>query len=142
MKFRFSPIAALLLSTLAGYTGTTAAHDPIVVTKENYPTVETSRQFVIQIKNAGGINKLNHFDGISKVDNQPIIRLNQDTVYSMGVVDASKGATITIPDAGERFISVTFIDSDHYVHAAKYGAGIYDFPRDTDYIYVLVRVGS
>jgi hypothetical protein len=60
----------------------------------------------------------------------------------MGVVDASKGATVTVPDAGERFISVTFVDSDHYVHAAKYGAGTYDFPQDTDYIYVLVRIGS
>ena len=53
------------------------------MTRENYPTVETSRQFAIQIKNAGGINNLNKFDGIAKVDNQPIIRLNQDTVYSM-----------------------------------------------------------
>jgi hypothetical protein len=114
----------------------------VIVTRENYPTVETSRQFAIQIKKAGGINKLNKFDGIAKVDDQPIIRLNQDTVYTMGVVDVSKGATITIPEVGDHFISVTFIDSDHYVHAAKYGAGTYDFPQDTDYIYVVVRVGS
>ena len=118
------------------------AKTALIVTRENYPTVETSRQFVIQIKNAGGINKLNKFDGIAKVEFQPIIRLNQDTVYTMGIVDVSKGATVTIPDAGDRFISVTFIDSDHYVHAAKYGAGTYDFPQDTDYIYVLVRIGS
>ena len=118
------------------------AKTALIVTRENYPTVETSRQFVIQIKNAGGINMLNKFDGIAKVDNQQIIRLNQDTVYTMGVVDASKGATVTIPDAGDRFISLTFVDSDHYVHAAKYGAGTYDLPRDTDYIYVLVRIGS
>jgi hypothetical protein len=129
----------------AGYDATKLIHKAktaVIVTRENYPTVETSRQFVIQIKNAGGINKLNKFDGIAKVDNQPIIRLNQDTAYTMGVVDVSKGATVTIPDAGDRFISVTFIDSDHYVYAAKYGAGTYDFPQDTDYIYVNVRIGS
>jgi hypothetical protein len=118
------------------------AKTAVIVTRENYPTVETSRQFAIQIKKAGGINKLNKFEGIAKVDNQDIIRLNQDTVYTMGVVDVSKGATVTIPEAGDRFISITFIDSDHYVHAAKYGSGTYDFPRDTDYIYVLVRIGS
>jgi hypothetical protein len=114
----------------------------LIVTRENYPTVETSRQFVTQIKNSGGINKLNHFDGLAKLDHQPIIRLNQDTVYSMGVVDVSKGATITVPDAGDRFISTTFLDADHYVHAAKYGGGTYKFPQDTDYAYVLVRIGS
>lgn len=43
------------------------AKTALIVTRENYPTVETSRQFVIQIKNAGGINKLNKLDGIAKV---------------------------------------------------------------------------
>jgi hypothetical protein len=118
------------------------AKSALIVTRENYPTVETSRQFAIQINNAGGINKLNRFDGVAKLDDQPIIRLNQDTVYTMGVVDVSKGATVTIPDAGDRFISTTFVDSDHYVHAANYGSGTYDIPQDTDYIYVLVRIGS
>jgi hypothetical protein len=118
------------------------AKSALIVTRENYPTVETSRQFAIQINNAGGINKLNRFDGVAKLDDQPIIRLNQETVYTMGVVDVSKGATVTIPDAGDRFISTTFVDSDHYVHAAKYGSGTYDIPQDTDYIYVLVRIGS
>ena len=138
-----SKLATLILILAGILIGqATFAGDVVKVTRENYPTVETSRQFVIQIKNAGGINNLYNFDGIAKVNNQPIIRLNQDTVYSMGVVDASKGATITIPDVGDRFISVTFVDSDHYVHAAKYGAGTYDLPRDTDYIYVNVRIGS
>jgi hypothetical protein len=118
------------------------AKSALIVTRENYPTVETSRQLAIQSNNAGGINKLNRFDGVAKLDDQPIIRLNQDTVYTMGVVDVSKGATVTIPDAGDRFISTTFVDSDHYVHAAKYGSGTYDIPQDTDYIYVLVRIGS
>jgi hypothetical protein len=118
------------------------AKPALIVTRENYPTVESSRQFAIQINDAGGINTLYKFNGVAKLDDQPIIRLNQDTVYTMGVVDVSKGATLTIPDAGNRFISTTFVDSDHYVHVAKYGAGIYDFPQDTDYIFVNVRIGS
>jgi hypothetical protein len=142
MKFRFSPIAALLLSALVGYTGTAAAHDPVVVTKENYPAVETSRQFEIQIKQAGGVNKLNRWDGIAKIENQPIIRLNQDTVYTMGVVDVSGGATVTLPQTGDRFISVQYVDADHYIYPSEYGAGTYDIPQNTDYVYVLIRIGS
>jgi hypothetical protein len=116
--------------------------DAVIVTKENYPTIETSRQFAIQIEQAGGINELNRWNGIAKVDNQPIIRLNQDTVYSMGVVDVSEGATVTLPDTGKRFISVQFVDADHYIYPAKYGAGTHDFPQETDYVYALVRIGS
>lgn len=142
-----SIIAATLgLSACAQSPATTetvqTAQAPVMVTKANYPTVETSRQFAIQIEKAGGVNKMNLWDGISKVDNQPIIRLNQDTVYSMGVVDVSEGATVTLPDAGERFISVQYVDADHYVYAAEYGAGTYDIPQNTDYMYVLVRIGS
>jgi len=121
---------------------TTQESKLVQVTKENYPTVETSRQFVIQIQRAGGINKLDRWDGITKLDNQPIVRLNQDTVYSMGVVDASKGATITLPDAGDRFMSVQFVDEHHYVYAAKYGAGTFEIPNKTDYMYVNVRIAS
>ena len=138
----------LLLGTIMVFTfmlsaqENTASDAPVIVTKENYPTVETSRQLAIQIKQAGGINKLNRWDGITKLDNQPIIRLNQDTVYTMGVVDASKGATITLPDAGDRFMSVQFVDEHHYVYAAKYGAGTFEIPHYTDYIYVNVRIAS
>ena len=114
----------------------------VIVTKENYPTIETSRQFVIQIENAGGINKLNLWDGISTVDKQPIIRLNQDTVYSMGIIDVSKGATVTLPETDGRFISAQFVDADHYIYPAVYGAGTFEFPQRTDYVYLLVRIGA
>lgn len=134
--------AAMALTLLFSAEANTASDAPVIVTKKNYPTVETSRQFVIQIRRAGGINKLDRWNGITKLDNQPIIRLNQDTVYSMGVIDASKGATITLPDAGDRFMSVQFVDEHHYVYAAKYGAGTFEIPHKTDYMYVNVRIAS
>jgi len=149
MKNVSSPLVTLFLATvLSACTNTghveskPVTEEDVIVTKENYPTIETSRQFAIQIEQAGGINKLDRWNGIAKIDNQPIIRLNQDTVYTMGVVDVSEGATVTLPDTGDRFISVQFVDADHYIYPAKYGAGTYDFPQETDYVYVLVRIGS
>ena len=35
--------------------------------------------------------------------------------------------TITLPDAGQRFMSMMVIDEDHYVHTVVYGAGNYTF---------------
>jgi hypothetical protein len=40
------------------------------------------------------------------LDKQAVIRMNRDTLYSAAIVDISKGATLTIPDAGNRYLSV------------------------------------
>ncbi|MGD8347113.1 MAG: DUF1254 domain-containing protein, partial [Lysobacterales bacterium] len=36
-------------------------------------------------------------------DNQPVIRMNQDTLYSATVLDLSKPVTITLPEIGGRY---------------------------------------
>jgi hypothetical protein len=149
--FKKALIATALVGTLSACDNTSSTTDqaeakvdtaPVIVNSVNYPTVETARQFALQIKRSGGINKVFSFNGIAKVEDQPVIRMNQDTVFSTTVVDVSKGATITIPDVGDRFTSVQFIDADHYIYAAKYGAGTFDFPQDTDYVAALIRIGS
>jgi hypothetical protein len=118
------------------------AADPVKVTVDNYDTVETSRQFEIQIENAGGVNKLDHFYGTTKVDKQPIIRLNQDTIYSMGIVDATKGGEIVIPEVDGRFVSVRFHDEDHYGYDETYGPGSHPFPEYDGHMYVSIRIGA
>jgi hypothetical protein len=45
---------------------------------------------------------------------QPIIRANQDTLYSVSVVDLSKPVTVTLPEGDGRFQSVLVISQDHY----------------------------
>ena len=58
------------------------------------------------------------------IDNQTVIRLNRDTLYSSAVFDLDAGpVTITLPDAGKRFMSMQVINEDHYVPAVVYGAG-------------------
>jgi hypothetical protein len=51
------------------------------VTRENYPAVETSLQPAGQIKEAVSMNKLNRWHGIAKVENQPVVCLNQDWIF-------------------------------------------------------------
>ena len=34
---------------------------------------------------------------------QPVIRMNRDTLYSFAIVDISEGATLTVPDSGDRY---------------------------------------
>ena len=63
------------------------------------------------------------------IDNQTVIRANRDTLYSAGALNLGAGpVTVTMPDAGARFMSLISIDQDHYVVGVEYGAGAHTFP--------------
>ena len=65
------------------------------------------------------------------IDNQTVIRLNRDTLYSSAVFDLDAGpVTITLPDAGKRFMSMQVIDEDHYVPEVVYGTGSYTLTKE------------
>ena len=72
-----------------------------------------------------------------------MIRLNRDTLYSSALFDLDAGpVTITMPDAGERFMSLQIISEDHYVPAVYYGAGTRTLDREmvgTRYVAAGVR---
>jgi len=113
----------------------------VLVTPETFIRAETDRSFLGVAKQAGGINRLYHFRRVTPLDQQTIIRMNKDTLYSMGIVDTSKGATITFPQipAG-RYASVYLADNDHYCPFVIYTPGTHELPRDTQYLGVGVRI--
>lgn len=81
---------------------------------------------------------------MTPLDKQPVPRCNRDTVYSSAVfdLDAAPPVTITMPDAGKRFMTLIAINEDHYVYKVFYGAGSYTLMRDqvgTRYVLVAVR---
>ena len=75
-------------------------------------------------------SSLHHREPAS-IDHQTIIRLNRDTLYSFAVFDLDAGpVTVTMPDAGNRFMSLQVINEDHYVPAVFYGPGSYTLSRE------------
>jgi hypothetical protein len=112
-----------------------------LVTAETYIRAESDRQFGNVVKMAGGVNRLFHFRSPTPLDKQNVVRMNRDTLYSMGVVDTSKGATITVPALPEgRYASVYLADNDHYCPFVIYKAGTHELPQDTKYLGVGVRI--
>jgi hypothetical protein len=71
------------------------------------------------------------------------VRSNRDTLYSVAVFDLDAGpVTISLPDAGDRYMSMQVIDEDHFTQPAVHGAGSYTFSGQnvsTRYIVVGVR---
>jgi len=111
------------------------------VMPETYVRAETDRQFGIVVKMAGGVNRLHHFRRPTPLDQQNIVRMNRDTLYSMCVVDTSKGATISVPVIpGDRYASVYLADNDHYCPFVIYDGGTHELPRDTKHLGVGVRI--
>ena len=107
-----------------------AAADPITVNVDNFDRAQTDMEFDGIIKLAGGINTLHHNRTPTPIDKQNVIRMNRDTLYSLGVVDISKGATVTLPDAGKRYMSLMVINNDGYVNEVFYGGGAHELTVD------------
>ena len=60
-----------------------------------------------------------------------VIRMNRDTLYSLSVFDLDAGpVTVTLPNPGQRFMSMQVIDEDHYTPEVIYGTGSYTFTRE------------
>jgi len=113
----------------------------VTVSPETYIRAETDRQFGNFVKMAGGVNRLFHFRSPTPLDKQNVVRMNRDTLYSMAVVDTSRGATITIPPLPtDRYVSVYLVDNDHYCPLVIYTAGTHELPRDTKYLGLVVRI--
>ncbi len=112
-----------------------------MVTPENYIRAETDRSFANIAAQAGGVNKFYYVRQPTPLDEQTVVRMNRDTLYSASIVDTEGGATVTLPKAPDgRFISVLLIDNDHYAPAVYYDPGTYKLPMDTKYLGVVVRV--
>ena len=115
---------------------------PIQVSPDNFIRAESDLYFGNLVKD-GGFGAFHHIRELSPIDNQLVIRQNRDTLYSAGVFDLDAGSvTITMPDAGARFMSLQIITEDHYVPGVSYATGAQTLTRDeigTRYVMAAVR---
>jgi hypothetical protein len=104
--------------------------DCIPVTVENFPRAESDLYFNTTMQQAGGIGKLHHYREAMPIDKQSVVRANRDTLYSAAVFDLDAGpVTITLPDAGKRFMSMQVFDEDQYTPMVVYGKGSYTLSK-------------
>jgi hypothetical protein len=112
------------------------------VNVDNFARAETHRMMAGLQRDAGGINRFKHNRLPAPVDQQTVIRMNRDTLYSFAVVDLSEGATLTVPDAGERYLSVMVVNEDHYINQVFHDAGDYELAAEdlgSPYVVVAAR---
>jgi len=133
-------LLAVSLTTIAQ--AQSAAPSPIVpVTADNFKRAESDLYFSTDFKQ-GGFSKIQHHREPMAIDKQTVVRANRDTLYSSGVFDLDDGpVTITLPDAGKRFMSLQMVSEDHYTQT-YYGTQPRTFTRQgvgTRYVMIGIR---
>jgi len=115
----------------------------IPVTADNFVRAETDMYFGA-IAKEDGFGKFEHHREPTDVEHQNVVRMNRDTLYSAAVFDLDAGpVTITLPDAGKRFMSMQVFDEDEYVPEVVYGPGSHTYGKDkigTRYLMVAIRI--
>jgi hypothetical protein len=131
-----------LILLLAEARAQSPSSDTTPVTIDNFVRAETANYLATNAKEAG-IGKLGHRREPASIDHQTVIRLNRDTLYSFGVFDLAAGpVTVTLPDAGTRFMSLQIINEDHHVPLVAYDHEPHTLTQDnvgTRYVMVAIR---
>jgi len=116
----------------------------VKVNAYNFNRAESDVYFARLVKDGGGTGKFFHNRLPTQIEKQPVIRMNLDTLYSSAVFDLDAGpVTITMPNAGKRFMSLQLVDEDHYVPGVYYKAGKITLTRKsigTRYVAAFLRV--
>lgn len=139
---RFSLAAFALLACTAAFAQSSGS-PTAPVSPDNFRRAESDMYFGAGIKEAGGIGRFFHHRDVMAIEKQTVIRANRDTLYSTAVFDLDAGpVTITLPDAGKRFMSMILINEEQYTGNARYGAGKYTISKEqigTRYVMAGIR---
>jgi hypothetical protein len=110
------------------------------VTVANFARAETDVA-IKKVYDMVGMGNWLHLRAPTPIDQQTIIRMNRDTLYSAAVVDLSEPVTVIMPETGGRYQSLQVISQDHYTFA-KTKPGRYELTQEqvgTRYAQLTVR---
>ena len=98
-----------------------------MVTVDNFVRAETDRTLARYVKQ-GAFGTFLHIRQPTPIDKQDVIRMNRDTLYSMGVFDLTTPVTIVKPASQGRFQSMMIVSQDHSMLPVEHGAGLMFLP--------------
>lgn len=113
----------------------------VPVTVENFKRAE-SELYLKRYADMGALGAVMHDRAPPPASNQPVIRMNRDTLYSYIVLDLTSPATVIKPSTGARFQSMIVINQDHFIKRVEYGGGRFELTQDnvgSRYAVVLFR---
>ena len=124
---------------------TTANAKGVVITTENFIHADSARAYEKELAQSGGkVNVLRPMRVFADTDNQDVIRMNSDTLYTRVVLDVKGGATITTK-AYNGFQNIQILDPNHSEIKTMMGAGTLSINEkeltEGHHAYILIRTG-
>ena len=113
----------------------------VPVTVKDFVRAETDRYMMGHISRAG-LGKFRHYRQVAPIDQQRVVRMNRDTLYSSAAFDLTTPVTITMPETGGRYQSLQLINQDHQVKLVSYRPGRIRLTQEltgSRFGYVIVR---
>ena len=135
------PALALVVHTWLVASAAAQNLEPVPVTVDSFIRAETDTYFKKRA-DLGPLGQFGHLRAPAPIDQQRVIRMNRDTLYSGAVFDLTEPVTITLPDAGSRYRSMQVLNQDHYTKMVAYLPGRYTLTQKdvgTRYAYVIIR---
>jgi hypothetical protein len=108
----------------------------------NYVRAE-SDYYMQQRADAGMFGDFKCVKEPGSADDQIVVRMNRDVLFCWAILDLTEPATVTLPDRGERYMSMRVINQDHYINLLTYEPGDYVIDQDlngTRYTHLAVRI--
>jgi len=136
-------LISAFISFILGISTATAEDTSILVNADNYARAEAAFQFEGMLKRSGDINKLVHVRQPIPLDRQRNMQMNRDTIYSSAVVDISKGASVSFPNSGDRYMSIAIVNQDNYTTAVYHKGDAIELTMEehgTPFVALIARV--
>lgn len=137
----FAAIAcsALLAAPMSARAGKAPA---VPVDLGNFIRAETDMYFGATARQ-GAFGKLEHLRALTSIEQQDVVRMNRDTLYSSGAFDLDAApVTVTLPDPGGRYMAMQALSEDHYTIEVVDAPGTFTYTREkvgTRYLFLIVR---
>ena len=137
--------ANTVLNTEKAVTTSQKSDKGVVITPENFIQADSVRAFYKEIEQSKGkVNVVRPVRELTNADNQDVIRMNRDTLYTRVVLDVKGGATITTKEY-PGYQNINVIDVNHGQIASLTGHGTLKVDEsmltEGHHVYVIVRTG-
>lgn len=112
-----------------------------MVTVDTFVRAESDMTLSRYVKQ-GAFGKFFHIRQPTPIDKQDVIRMNRDTLYSIGVFDLTSPLTVVKPASEGRFQSMLVVNEDHSMLPVEHGAGEFTFTKDqigSRYVFIILR---
>jgi hypothetical protein len=137
-KEKFEMRIFSIMITYFSFISGLAAAEP--VTLDTFVRAETDTAIRL-VYDRVGLGKFMHVRQPTSLDDQPVIRMNRDTLYSALILDLSSPVTVTLPETNGRYQAMLVINQDHYMQVFS-GAGDHELTQEmngTKYAYLIFR---